>query len=200
MLLLSSTEMTLLADLVERVSDEVTNRRILRGDGRNLCDLILASNRAGDLAQTIVDGNDCLVDAALEVHRGAASGDNLETLAHHRLGKNRGGGRSVTGNIVGLGCDLLGELSAEVFVRVFKLYLTGDGHTIVGDGGCAPLLVDDDVAALRTERHLDGVSERVYATLEAAPCLLVELQDFGHGVCVPLVVVTELPYREFSCK
>jgi hypothetical protein len=37
-----------------------------------------------------------------------------------------------------------------------------------------PLLLEDDVAATRAERHLDGVGELVHAALEAAPCLLVE--------------------------
>ncbi len=58
------------------------------------------------------------------------------------------------------------ELGAEVLERVVELDLTGDGHAVVGDGGGAPLLVEDDVAALGAERHLDGVGERVDAALE----------------------------------
>ena len=45
----------------------------------------------------------------------------------------------------------------------------GDGHAVVGDRRRAVLLVEDDVAALRTERHADGVGEAVDAVLEAPP-------------------------------
>ena len=61
-----------------------------------------------------------------------------------------------------------------------ELDLLGDGHAIVGDGGRAPLLVDDDVATARAERHLHRVGERVDTALERAAGALVELQDLGH--------------------
>ena len=58
-------------------------------------------------------------------------------------------------------------------------------HTVVGDGGGAPLLLQHDVAALGAERHLDGVGELVHAALEAATGLLVERDDLGHVVVRP---------------
>ena len=99
-----------------------------------------------------------------------------------RLGQHGGGGGAVTGDVVGLGGDLLHELGAHVLEGVLELDLTGDGHTVVGDGGGAELLVEDDVAALRAERDLDGVGELVDAGLEGAAGVLVELQDLGHAV------------------
>ena len=111
-----------------------------------------------------------------------AGGDVAQALVDHRLGEHGRGGGAVTGDVVGLGGDLLGQLGAEVLVRVLQLDLTGDGDAVVGDRRRAPLLVDDDVAAARAERHLDGVGERVHAALERAPRVLVELQDLGHVV------------------
>ena len=70
-------------------------------------------------------------------------------------------------------------LGPQVLVRVLQLHIPGNGHAVVGDGGSAPLLVDDDVAATRAERHLHGVREAVHAALERAPRLLVELQNLG---------------------
>ena len=98
-----------------------------------------------------------------------------------RLGDHGRGGRAVAGDVVGLGGDLLGQLGAEVLERVVELDLTGDGHAVVGDGRRAPLLVEDDVAALGAERHLDGVGEGVDAALEGSAGMLVELEDLGHG-------------------
>jgi hypothetical protein len=102
---------------------------------------------------------------------------------HHRLGEDGRGGRAVTGDVVGLGGDLLGELGAEVLVGVLELDLAGDGHAVVRDGRRTPLLVDDDVAALGAERHLHGVREGVDAALERLAGGVVELQFLGH--CCP---------------
>jgi hypothetical protein len=86
----------------------------------------------------------------------------------------------VTGHVVRLGGDFLGELRAHVLVRVVELHLTGDGHAVVRDRGRAPLLVDDDIAAARAERHLHGVREPVDTALQRAPRVLVELKDLRH--------------------
>ena len=149
-----------------------------RGDGG---DVLLGLDLAGGLEQRVADGLDGVVHAALETHRVGAGGDVAQALVDHRLGEHGRGRRAVTGDVVGLGGDLLGELGAEVLERVVELDLTGDGHTVVGDRGGAPLLVEDDVAALRAERHLDGVGEGVDAALERAAGVLVELQDLGHA-------------------
>jgi hypothetical protein len=100
---------------------------------------------------------------------------------HQGLGQDGGGGGAVAGDVVGLGGDVLGQLRAEVLVRVLELDLTGDGHAVVGDGRGAELLVEDDVAPARAEGHLDGVGELVHAALERAAGVLVELDDLGHG-------------------
>ena len=55
-----------------------------------------------------------------------------------------------------------------LLVRVLELDLLGDGDAVVGDRGCAPLLVEDDVAALGAERDADRVGELVHARLEAS--------------------------------
>src|ERR687889_683830 len=64
--------------------------------------------------------------------------------------------------------------------RTVELDLAGDRDAVVRDRGRAPLLVDDDVAALGAERHLDGVGERIDTALERAAGGVVELQGLGH--------------------
>ena len=116
----------------------------------------------------------------LRRHRVGAGGDVAQALADQRLGEHGRGRRAVTGDVVRLLGDLLDELGADLLVRVLELDLLGDGDTVVGDRGGAPLLLEDDVAALGAEGHLDGVGELVHAALEAAPGLLVERDDLGH--------------------
>jgi hypothetical protein len=88
-----------------------------------------------------------------------------QAFLDHCLRQHGRGGGSVPSDVVGLGGDLLGELSAKVLVRVFQLYLARDGHAVVGDGRRAPLLVDNHVAALGAQRHLDSVRKVVDAAL-----------------------------------
>src|SRR5690606_24093448 len=64
--------------------------------------------------------------------------------------------------------------------RLLKLDLLGDAHTVVGDGGSTPLLLEHDVAPLRAQRHPHGVGEVVHAPLKAAARLLIERDHLGH--------------------
>ena len=173
-----------LADLVEGLGEQVADVAVAagdRGDGRHV---LAGLDLAGGLAQRVADGLGRRVHAALEAHRVGAGRDGAQALVDHGLGEHGGGGGAVTGDVVGLGGHLLGELGAEVLERVVELDLASDGDAVVGDRGGAPLLVEDDVAALGAERHLDGVGEGVDAALERAAGVLVELQDLGH-CCAP---------------
>jgi hypothetical protein len=148
----------------------------------DLGDLVLGLDVARLVRDLLDDALDGLVDAALEQHRVGAGGDVAQAFLDDGLGQDGRGGGAVTGDVVGLGGDLLGELGAHVLVGVLELDLAGDGHAVLGDRGGAPLLVDDDVAALGAERHLDGVGELVDALLEATAGVLAETEDLRHVV------------------
>ena len=177
----SSTVMTpSLPTLSNASAISAADRGVLGGDRGDVRDVVLAVDVAGGLEQRVADGVHGLVDAALEAGRRGAGGHVAQALLDHGLGEHGRGRRAVTGDVVGLGRDLLGELGAEVLVRVVQLDLAGDGHAVVGDGGGAPRLADDHVAALRAEGHLDGVGERVDAALERLARVVVELEGLGH--------------------
>ena len=180
-----------LADLVERVGEQLADGRVLRGDGGDVGDVALAVDLAGHREELVVDGVDGRVDPALEARGGRTGGDVAQTLVDQRLGQDGRGGGAVTGDVVGLGGDLLGELGAEVLERVVELDLAGDGHAVVGDRRRTPLLVDHDVAALGPEGDLDGVGERVDATLQRLAGGVVEQQLLGH-VCGPFRSVASI--------
>ena len=86
-------------------------------------------------------------EATLEAHRVRAGGDVLEAFLDDRLAEDGGGGGAVASDVVGLGGDLLGQLGADVLEGVLEFDVLGDGHTVVGDGGGAELLIENDVAA-----------------------------------------------------
>ena len=124
-----------LADLVEGVRNERADLGVLGGDGGDLGDLFAALHLAGGGRERVVHGGDRCVDALLQGHRVGTGCDLAQALLDHGLSENGRRGGAVAGNIVGLGGDLLDELSAEVLVGVLKLNLAGDGHAVVGDRG-----------------------------------------------------------------
>src|SRR5690606_15182443 len=105
----------------------------------------------------------------LDQHGVGAGRHVLQPLEDHRLGENGGGGGAVTGDVVGLGGDFLEELGAHVLVGIGQLDLLGDRDAVLGDDGGAVLPLQDDVAALGTERHLDGVGDSVDTPFKGAP-------------------------------
>src|SRR3954449_12332461 len=185
---------TFLADLVHRLGDELADGRVSGGDRRGGGDLLLGLDVLGRGEQVLRDGGDGLLDALLQGHRVRAGGDVAQTLAHERLGQHGGGGGAVTRDVVGLLRDLLDELGPDLLVRVLELDLLGDAHTIVGDGGRAPLLLEDDVAALGAQRDLDRVGELVHPSLEPAAGLLVESNQLRH-VCQRFLLRLGWPVR-----
>ena len=83
----------------------------------------------------------------------------LQAFGEDGLGVDGGGGGAVAGDGGGLGGDFLHHLGAHVFVGVFQLDLLGDGDAVLGDGGRAEGLFEDDVAAGGAEGDLDGAGE-----------------------------------------
>ena len=173
----------LLADLVDRLGDDLADLGVGGRDRRGRGDLFLGLDLLGGGEELRGDGRDGLLDAALQRDGVGAGGDVAEALAHERLGEHDGGGGAVTCDVVGLLGDLLDELGADLLVRVVELDLLGDRHAVVRDRGGTPLLLEHDVAAARAEGHLDRVGELVESTLEPAAGLLVESNDLCH-VCL----------------
>jgi hypothetical protein len=119
-----------------------------------------------------------LVDAALEVHRVHAGGDGLQALADHGLGQHGGGGGAVTGDVGGVGGDLLDHLRAHVLELVLELDLLGHGDAVLGHGRGAEGLLQHHVAALGAEGHLHRVGEDVDALHHADTGVVSETNVF----------------------
>ena len=100
----------------------------------------------------------------------------------HRLGEHGCGGGAIASDVIRLGGNFLGQLGAKVLKRVFKFNFARNGHTIVGDCGRAPLLVNDDIAALGAKRHFDDICKCIDACLKAATCILIKFQNLCHGI------------------
>src|SRR6218665_3123979 len=176
---------TLLANLVDRLGDDLTDLRVGGRNRGGRRDLFLCLNLFRELEQLLRNSNDGLLDSTLQGNRVGTGGNVTEAFAHERLGEHNRGGCTVTGNVIGLLCDLFDELSADLLVGIVELDLFCNGHTIVRDRGSAPLLLKNDVATARAKRHLDRVGELVEPTFETAAGLFVESNDLCHGYFRP---------------
>ena len=164
----------------------VADFRVGGRDAGDLSDLVAwlstSLDRSRSDAERSLDGG---LDALLQRHRVGAGGDVLQALADHGPGEDGGGGGAVTGDVVGLLGDFLDELGAELLEGVLELDLLGDRDAVVGDRGSAPLLLQNDVAALGAEGDAHGVSELVHAALERPTGLLVKRDQLGHFMHPP---------------
>ena len=170
------------ADLLEGVGQLLADDHVVvRGDGGDLGDLLLAGDLLRLPLDVLDDGRDGLVDPALQGHGVGAGGQGLQALFEDGLGQHGGGGGAVAGGVGGLGGGLLDELGAHVLIRVGQLDLLGDRDAVLGDGGAAPALVDHRVAAPRPQRAADGAGELRHAAGQLLAGLLVIGQHLRHG-------------------
>ena len=184
LLALLNRDHAILADLEEGLGEDVADRRVVvardRGDLHQLF-LVLLVDRGGHRKDRLRHRLDSLVDAPRQRHRVGAGRDHLDPLAEDRLGKNGGGGRAVTGDIIGLAGGFLHELGAEILERIFEIDVFGDGDAVLGHLGRAPALVEHSVAAAGAERALHGTGEFGNAGEQRLASLVVEHHLFGHG-------------------
>ena len=167
------------ADLVHRLSDELADLGVATGrNGSGGCDLLFGLDVLRHGEEFVGDDIGRLFDAALETHGVRAGSDIAQAFTNECLGKHGCSCGAVASDIVGLLGDLFNELGTDLLVGILEIDLLGDGHTIVGDRGGAPLLLENDVAALRAQGDLHGVGEHVHAALERPPGLLVECNHF----------------------
>jgi hypothetical protein len=159
---------------------------VVRRDGADLRDLLLARRRDGELLELLDDRGHGLVDAALDGHRVRAGRHVLQAFAEDRLREHRRRRRAVAGEVGRLGRHFLHHLGAHVLDRIGQLDLLRDGHAVLGDGRGAELLVDDDVAALGTEGDLHRLGELIDAALERRARIDVEMEFLRCHVLIPL--------------
>ena len=170
----------LVADLFHRVGDHLADRLVaVGGDRADLADLFGGLDLLGAALDVLDDGRRRQIDAALQVHRVHAGGDQLEALLHDRGGQHRRGSGAIARIVTGLRGDLAHHLSAHVLELVFEFDLLRDGDAVLGDARRPVGLVEDHVAALRTERHFDGVIEDIDAAQHSVARVGGEAYVFG---------------------
>ena len=186
----SSTVITpSLPTLVERFADERADPRILAGNRCYVGDFLLTARPVWHISSSAaVTASTAVVDAALERYRVGACRDVAQADVDHGLSEHGGGGRAVTGHVVGLGGHRLGQLGAQVLVRVGQLDLAGDRHAVVRDDRRPEGLVEHDVSAAGAEGDLDRIGQLVDSALRARRASSSKLRIFAIEFLSPVRV------------
>ena len=170
----------LVADLLHGVGEELADLGVaVGGDGADLGDFLVRGDLLGVLDEVGDHGVHRHVDTALQVHRVHAGGNRLGAFTDDRSRENGRGGGAVAGRVGRLGGDFAHHLRAHVLELVLELDFLGDGDAVLGHAGSAERLVEHDVAALGTERHLDRVVENVDTAQHAIAGIDAEFDFFS---------------------
>mmetsp|Transcript_24962 Transcript_24962/g.43105 ORF Transcript_24962/g.43105 Transcript_24962/m.43105 type:complete len:411 (+) Transcript_24962:646-1878(+) len=144
----------LLADFLHSARDELPNLAItVGGDGSHLCNLLPRRNEPSTRLELLHNGVYGEVDAPPQIHGIHASSNRFAPLDIYSSSQHRGGGGTVSSHIVGFACNLANKLRTDVLELVLKLYVLGNGHSVLGDLRRSITLVQDDIATLWAQRH-----------------------------------------------
>ena len=171
-------------DVIDGAGDDVADRLVVAGGERGDAMQVLApADLHAVFAQRLDDDGNGALDTAPHPHRVGAGVDGPQPFPDHRLGQDGRGGGAVTDHAVGLHRDFLDQLRAHVGERIAELDLPGDRHAVVGDRRGAGQLLQDGVAPLRAERHLDRVGEGVDAGSRRSRASELNRSSLAMAVC-----------------
>ena len=170
-----------LAHDLHGLGDLLADLGVTGRDGTDGSDLLLGLDRLGLLLHLGDGGVYSLVDAATDGQRVGASGDVAQTVVDDGLSEQGCGGGAVAHGVVGLGGDLLHQLSAHVLDVVLELDLLSDGNAVVGDGRGAERALQRNVTALGAHGDGNGVGQSVDALGELSAGIGVERNVLCHG-------------------
>ena len=172
------------ADLLHGVGQELTNLGVVVGAYccHLLYLLIVGSDRLGLLLDVLNDSGYCLVDTALQVHGVGTCCHVLQAFANNGLSQYGGCCCAVACIVAGLACHALHELCASVLEGIGQFHFLCHRDAVLRNLRCAELLLDDNVATLRAESHLNCICQLVHALLHLVASLEVEFDIFCHFI------------------
>ena len=175
----------ILADLLHRFGNDAADLLVVIGaDGADLGDHVALDVFVLLLHFFNRDGNG-LFDAALEGGRGSAGRNGLHAFLEDSLSQHGGGGGAVARDVRRLGGNFTNHLRAHVLERVLQFDFFRYGDAVFGDDRRAELLFDYGVAALGTQRDLDGISQLIDAAQDRLAGILTSYDLLCHDLLSP---------------
>ncbi len=196
---------TVFADLLHHLGDQFANLAISSGNRGHLGDLLPGLDRHAHRLDLFDDRLGAFFQSFAQDHGVRARRQVLQPLGDNGLRQYRRGGRAIPGHLVSLGRHLFEQLRAHVLKGIRQIDIARNGHTIVGDGGCAILLIQHDVAALWPQRHFNSAGQHIHTLFQGLPRLLIKLQSFCHVIysyysTIPIMSLSRrIKYSSPSC-
>ena len=109
-----------------------------------------------------------------------SSSDVTHTFVNHRPCKHSGSCCAVTSNIISFLSYFFDELSTNAFYRIFEFNVFRYRDAIVSNGGCTPLLIQNNISSFRSEGYSNSVSKLVHARFKGPTRFLVKGDHLCH--------------------
>ena len=178
-----------LGDLLHGICHHLAHGIIGCGDGCDSCDLILAADVLGLCLNGLNSCFNSLLHSLSHNDGVGTCSQVLHTLVDHGLSQNGSCGGTVTGNIIGLGSDLLYQLSAHVFEAVLKLDLLCDGNAVVCDQGSTEGLIKNNISALGAQGDPYCIGKLIYALFHLLAGIYTVFNILSHFFFPPMSTV-----------
>lgn len=174
------------ADFADDFGNERANFGVASGNGGDFSDFFVV---AIDFFGESIDFGDNfgagLLDAFAEFHRIDAGGDEFVSFGEDIISQNSDSGGAITSDLIELGGSGFDELSADLFAEIVvgaaEINGFGDGNAVVGDGGGAIRLFDDNILTFGAESNLDGII-KLFGTSENLVAGFIIVKDFFHKI------------------
>jgi hypothetical protein len=117
---------------------------VVRGNCRSLRFLPSRRDRAGQDAQSLDRPLGRAIEPTLDVDCAGARYNVTYAICKDRVSQDRGGAGAIPHHVAGLLRSLSEHSGPKIFLRILELELFGDGHPVVADDRCTPLLLDQN--------------------------------------------------------
>jgi hypothetical protein len=179
-----------LAHLFHGVRQQIADLAVVvRGDRSDVGHRFLVFDLDGHLLHFLGQVLDRHFDALLHVDRVDARHDAPQALVENGFGQHRGGRRAVARHVAGLAGHFADHPGTHVLVDVLQVDLFRDRDAVLGHRGRSETLLQDDVAALGAEGHLDGSGQLRDPAPNRFARLLVKCDHFRHRMFSPCMFV-----------
>ena len=173
------------SDFLHCFGNQLADKFIGSGNGRNARDVVRSGNLLGVLLQGFDCCVDCILNALADGHRVCTGGNILHAFADECLCKQCCGRSAVAGHVIRLRSDFLYELRAHVLERVFQFDFLSNRYAVVRNERSTIFFVKNNIASLRAKRNLNGIGKLIYAVQKSLSGIFSIFNLFRHNVIPP---------------
>ena len=129
-------------------------------------------------------GSHGFVDTSFQFHRIGTGSNVFQANINNGLCQDSGCGRTVSGIISGFGSHFFDHLCTDVGIRIGQFNFFGYAYTVFGDVWSSEFLLNDYIAAFRSEGYFYCICQLVYPFFHQVAGFDIEFYFFCHDIVV----------------